>query len=83
MAVNDTCVSIVPYFKVHQGQLDNFKAGCEKFIEKTQPEEKCLYYGFCFNGDEVHCREGYADAERIGSEQCGAAHGCILGTGNE
>ncbi|MCB1807098.1 MAG: hypothetical protein KDJ99_18690 [Candidatus Competibacteraceae bacterium] len=63
MAVNDTCVSIVPYFKVHQGQLDNFKAGCEKFIEKTQPEEKCLYYGFCFNGDEAHCREGYADAE--------------------
>ena len=63
MATNDTCVSIVPYFKVKPGQMEAFKAGCEKFIAQTQSEEKCLYYGFCFNGDEVHCREGYADAE--------------------
>ncbi|MGB8337374.1 MAG: hypothetical protein WCD07_11555 [Burkholderiales bacterium] len=21
-----------------------------------------MYYGFCFDGDIVHCREGYADA---------------------
>ena len=63
MATSDTCVSIVPYFKVHQGQLENFRAGCEKFVVQTQSEQDCLYYGFCFNGDEVHCREGYANAE--------------------
>ena len=23
------------------------------------------YYGFCFDGDQAHCREGYADAEGV------------------
>ena len=35
---------------------------CEQFVEKTGKEPKCLYYGFSFAGDTVHCREGYADA---------------------
>lgn len=63
MATDDKCVTIVPYFKVHAGKLDEFKAGCVKFVEKTSPEPKCLFYGFSFDGDEAHCREGYADAE--------------------
>ncbi|GBF26747.1 hypothetical protein MnTg02_01788 [bacterium MnTg02] len=65
MATSDTCCTIVPYFKVHDGKLAEFKAGCEKFIEKTSSESKCLYYGFSFNGDEAHCREGYTDAEGL------------------
>ena len=65
MATDDKCVTIHPYFKVHEGQLDAFKAFCEKFVELTQPEEACLYYGFSFDGDEVHCREGYRDAEGL------------------
>ena len=65
MATQDTCCTIVPYFKVHQGQLENFKKGCEAFVETTSNEPKCLYYGFSFNGDEAHCREGYADAEGV------------------
>jgi len=28
-------------------------------------EPKCLYYGFSFEGDQAHCREGYADAEGV------------------
>ncbi len=65
MATQDTCCTIVPYFDVHNGQIQKFKALCEEFVEKTKTEPKCLYYGFSFNGDQVHCREGYADAEGV------------------
>lgn len=63
MTTQDKCCSIVPYFKVHDGRLGAFKALCQRFVEKTSVEPKCLYYGFCFHGDQVHCREGYEDAE--------------------
>ncbi|MFZ4700913.1 MAG: putative quinol monooxygenase, partial [Candidatus Methylumidiphilus sp.] len=65
MATQDTCVSIVPYFKVAEGKLADFKALCEQFVEKTQAEPKVLYYGFSFSGDQVHCREAYTDAEGL------------------
>ena len=63
MATQDTCCTIVPYFKVHEGKLDDFKKMCEEFVRLTDSEEKVLYYGFSFDGDEAHCREGYRDAE--------------------
>ena len=28
-------------------------------------ESKCLYYGFSFNGLEVHCREAYEDGYAV------------------
>lgn len=65
MATTDTCCTLVPYFKVHDGKLADFKAKCEAFVEKTQTEDKVLYYGFSFDGDQAHCREGYADAEGL------------------
>jgi quinol monooxygenase YgiN len=65
MATQDKCCSIVPYFKVHDGQLAAFHALCERFVAKTSDESGCLYYGFSFDGDEVHCREAYADAEGL------------------
>ncbi len=65
MTTQDTCVSIAPYFKVAEGQLDAFKVLCEQFVTKTQTEPKALYYGFSFDGDQVHCREGYADADGL------------------
>jgi len=34
-------------------------------IEATKTEAKCVHYGFSFNGDEAHCREGYDDAEGV------------------
>ena len=55
-------VSLHPYFKVHPGKLEAFKAA---FIEKTATEEKNLFYGFTINGDEIFCREGYTDADGI------------------
>jgi quinol monooxygenase YgiN len=65
MATQDRIVSIHPYFKVSEGNLDAFRKFCEEFISATAKEQKCLYYGFSFNGDEVHCREGYEGAEGL------------------
>jgi len=63
MATQDTCCTIVPYFKVHAGKVEAFRNLCERFVARTSTEPRCLYYGFSFDGDEVHCREGYVDAE--------------------
>jgi quinol monooxygenase YgiN len=65
MATDDKCCSIVPYFKVSEENQENFRALCEKFVEKTRSETQCLYYGFSFCGDLVHCREAYTDAKGL------------------
>lgn len=62
MLAQDKCCTIVPYFNVPAENLEEFKELCEDFMEKTRHEDKCLYYGFSFNGNQVHCREGYEDA---------------------
>ena len=63
MATTDSCCTIVPYFKVPEENLTDFKKLCEAFVDKTNNEKDCLYYGFSFNGNEAHCREGYKNAE--------------------
>lgn len=65
MTTKDKCCTIVPYFKVSRGKLPAFQKLCGQFITKTKDEPRCLYYGFSFNGDQVHCREGYEDAEGL------------------
>jgi len=65
MATQDKCCTIAPYFKVSSGQLEAFQGLCEQFVAQTSGEPKCLYYGFSFDGDQVHCREGYDDAEGL------------------
>ena len=61
----DKCCSIAPYFKIADGQIINFKNLCDQFVARASKEERCLYYGFSFNGDEAYCREGYEDAEGL------------------
>lgn len=56
-------VTLHPYFKVTEGQLEKFKAGFAAFIARTSTEKAVLYYEFTVNGDEVFCREGYAGGE--------------------
>src|SRR5947207_11688271 len=63
MATQDRSVSIAPYFKIHSGKMQEVKALCERFVEKSKTEPGCLYYGFSFNGDIMFCREGYQDAD--------------------
>jgi quinol monooxygenase YgiN len=58
-------VSLHPYFKVHPGRLDEFKAGFPVFVELTKKEPKNLFYEFSVNGNKVFCREGYLDAEGL------------------
>jgi len=65
MATNDACVTILPYFKVRSDELAAFKSLCEKFVERTESEGGCLYYGFSLDGDEAHCREGYVNAQAL------------------
>jgi len=60
----DTHVTIVPYFTVPAGKMDDFKAGFKTFYAGTKGGTKeCLYYGFCTQGNQVFCREGYKSAE--------------------
>ena len=63
MATQDTAVTILPYLKVRPGKMQEFKALCERFVEKSSTESGCLYYGFSFNGDIAFCREGYKNGE--------------------
>jgi quinol monooxygenase YgiN len=65
MAEPDTCCTLVPYFKIHEGQIESFKQGCNAFVEKTRSEPGCLSYAFSFDGNEAYCREGYADAAAL------------------
>lgn len=50
---------------MHDGKLEAFKELCERFVEKTNEETDCLYFGFSFDSDKVHCREGYKNADGV------------------
>ena len=65
MTTTDTCCSINPYFKIHTNKLDEFKEICQQLVEKAREEPGCLYYGFSFHENMVHCREGFDGAEGI------------------
>ena len=65
MSTNDTCCTIVPYFNVTDENMAEFKSMCTQFVELTSSEELCLFYGFSFNGNTVHCREGYVNGEGV------------------
>lgn len=65
MATQDTCCTLVPYFKVASVNQPAFRALCETFVEKTRNEPKCLHYAFSFSEDQAHCREGYVDADGL------------------
>lgn len=65
MAATDTVCTLVPYFKVADGKLDEFRALCEQFVAKTRNEPGCVHYAFSFDGDAVHCREGYDNAAAL------------------
>ena len=36
-----------------------------RFEAKTRSEPGCVHYAFSFNGDTVHCREGYDNAAAL------------------
>ena len=58
-------VSLHPYFKIREGNLDAFTSLMPAFVEKTATEPACLYYDFTRNGDMAFCREAYIGAEGV------------------
>ena len=65
MALEDNVCTLVPYFTVQDGKLDEFKAIGEKMVAATKTEDDVVFYGFSFNGQKAHCREGYTSAAGI------------------
>jgi len=65
MALEDTACTLVPYFTVQDGKLDEFKALGEKMVAQTKTEDDVVFYGFSFSGQRAHCREGYKSAAGI------------------
>merc|ERR1712216_634890 len=67
--VLDTHVTIVPYFTVPEGKMEDFKKGFPAFYEHTKAgtmkSGECLYYGFAIEGNTVFCREGYRSADGV------------------
>lgn len=59
----ETTVSIHPYFKPHEGKLEEFISGMPAFVERTSTEETCLFYDFTVCDDIVFCREAYVGGE--------------------
>lgn len=58
-------VSLHPYFKIREGNLESFTQLMPAFIEKTSSEPACLYYDFTRNNDIAFCREAYVGAEGV------------------
>ena len=65
MALQDNVCTLVPYFTVHDGKLEEFKALGEQMVSKTESEDAVVFYGFSFSGQRAHCREGYANAAGV------------------
>lgn len=61
----DTVCTLVPYFRIHAGKGEAFRAGVAGFVDKTRSETGCVHYAFSFDGDSAHCREGYDDAAAL------------------
>lgn len=61
---SDAHVTIVPYFTVPDGKMDEFKSLFPKFYAGVRAgTDECLYYGFAVRGNQVFCREGYMSAD--------------------
>jgi quinol monooxygenase YgiN len=65
MATQDSCCSVAPYFHIHAGKAEDFRLICQKYVQWSAREPGCLYYGFSFDGDFAHCREGFQDADAL------------------
>jgi hypothetical protein len=56
---------LFPTSKFTKGKLNEARALCDKFVEKTREAAKVMSYGFTFDADHMHCREGYQDADGV------------------
>ena len=65
----DTCVTLVPKFKIKEGMTDEFMANVPKFTELVEANEQdsCVHYAFVGPTEDgfIICREGYKDADGL------------------
>jgi hypothetical protein len=62
----DGHVTVVPYFTVADGKMEEFKKFFPDFYAGTKAGTKeCMYYGFATCGNKAFCREGYKSAEGV------------------
>ena len=81
MSTFDNAVSINPYFKIADENMDIAKGFLRKFCDLVSKNESgCLFYNFTFKGNEMCCREAYKDAAAVQAhlENCGPALGEFL-----
>ena len=65
MSTSSTLVTVVTHLQVHDGKLDDFRAGCRTLIERTSSEKKCVFMQVAFDGRKCVSHEGYADAAGV------------------
>jgi hypothetical protein len=65
METQDTWCTLGAYFKPKSGKLEAFEQLAKRFVEKTRNESGIRFYGWSFDGKEVHCRQGYLGAEGL------------------
>ena len=65
MISQDTWCTVGAYFNVMPGNMQAFEQLVDQFVEKTRHENGIRYYGWSFMGQEVHCRQGYLNAEGL------------------
>ena len=78
MSTFDNAVSINPYFRIADENMEAAKGFLAQFCELVgKNEDGCLFYNFTFKGNELCCREAYKDAEAVKAhlENCGSALG--------
>ncbi len=63
MTIQDTWCTVDAYFSVKPEQKDAFEKIVDQFVRETRKENGIRYYGWSTNGEEVHCRQGYLNAE--------------------
>ena len=80
MSIFDNAVSLQPYFKINEGQMEACKSFLAQFCEKVANEQMCLFYNFTFKDDVLCCREAYQNADGVQAhfENCGALVGEFL-----
>ena len=63
MTIQDTWCSVDAYFSVKPENKEAFDDLVDRFVRETSNESGIRYYGWSTRDEEVHCRQGYLNAD--------------------
>jgi quinol monooxygenase YgiN len=63
MTIQDTWCSVDAYFTVKPEKKEAFNDVVDRFVTETKKESGIRYYGWSAREDEIHCRQGYLNAD--------------------